>query len=59
MIKVNNTVLTMLGLAMERAVIFFFNHFTYTFGGEIYLQTSGGPIGARLTMVVARLVMQE
>ena len=49
----------MLGLAMERAIIFFFTNFTYTFGGRIYLQKSGGPIGARITMAVARLVMQE
>ena len=49
----------MLALAMEQAVIFFFTHFTYTFGGKIYLQQGGGPIGARLTMAVARLVMQE
>ena len=49
----------LIALAMECAVVFFFKNFTYTFGGEIFLQTSGGPIGARLTMAVARLVMQE
>ena len=32
----------MMGLAMERAVIFFFTHFTYTFGGKLYLQMGGG-----------------
>ena len=44
---------------MEISVVFFFRHFTYTFGGKIYIQNSGGPIGARLTMCVARLVMQQ
>ena len=46
-------------LAMELAVVFFFNHCCYTFAGDDYRQTSGGPIGARLTMAVARLVMQS
>ena len=49
----------LIGLAMEYAIWFFFNHFCYTFAGENYRQTSGGPIGARLTMAVARLVMQS
>ena len=41
---------------MENAILFFF---TYTFGGKVYIQVGGGPIGARITMAVARLVMQE
>ena len=45
--------------ALEIAVRFFFDHFTYNFGGEIYRQAHGGPIGARLTMCVARLVLQQ
>ena len=49
----------LMGLAIERAVVFFFNNFTYTFGGQVYRQKGGGPIGARLTMAVARLVMQQ
>jgi hypothetical protein len=28
-------------------------------GGEIFLQSEGGPIGARLTMACSRLVMQD
>ena len=32
----------MLGIAIEQAIIFFFTNFTYTFGGEIYLQKGGG-----------------
>jgi hypothetical protein len=34
-------------------------HFVYTFGGKLYLQKSGGPIGARVTMAVARLIMNN
>ena len=49
----------LLALAMEYAVYFFFKNFTYTFGGEVFVQLDGGPIGARLTMAVARLVMEE
>ena len=36
-----------------------FEHFTYKFGTTWYQQASGGPIGARITMVVARLVMSD
>ena len=35
------------------------NNFCYEFGGEIYLQKEGGPIGARCTMAASRLVMQK
>ena len=38
---------------------FFFENFVYTFGNKTFLQSTGGPIGARLTMCIARLVMQE
>ena len=44
---------------MEVAINFFFRNFTYKFGGEIFVQMFGGPIGARITMAVSRLVMQE
>ena len=54
-----NDVKELLGIAMEIVVNFFFTHFVYTFGGEHFLQCSGGPIGARLTMCIARLVMQD
>ena len=40
----------LMALAIECGVYFFFKNF---------LQMFGGPIGARLTMAVARLVMQE
>ena len=49
----------LMGFAIEAAIIFFFNNFVYTFGGKKYIQCGGGPIGARLTMAVARLVMQQ
>lgn len=38
---------------------FLFQNFTYKFGGEMFQQMSGGPIGARITMCAARLVMQS
>ena len=31
----------LMGLAIERAVVFFFNNFTYTFGGQVYRQKGG------------------
>ena len=36
-----------------------FENFCYAFGGEKYQQSSGGPIGARVTMAAARIVMQD
>ena len=33
-------------------------NFMYEFGGEVYIQMEGGPIGARCTMAASRLVMQ-
>ena len=36
-----------------------FENFMYKFTGKNYLQMSGGPIGARVTMAAARLVMQD
>jgi len=49
----------MMGAALDIAIVFFFKNFTYTFGGKLYVQLSGGPIGARLTMCAARLVLQQ
>ena len=49
----------LMGYAIEAAMRFLFENFVYTFGGKKYVQCSGGPIGARLTMAVARLVMQQ
>ena len=36
-----------------------FENFCYNFAGHSYLQMSGGPIGARVTMAAARLVMHH
>ena len=36
-----------------------FENFCYRFGGEAYHQQAGGPIGARVTMCAARMVMQH
>ena len=44
---------------LEIAVSFMFKNHVYSFGGENYLQTDSGPIGLRITMAVARLVMGE
>ena len=49
----------LLGIAMEIVMNFFFTHFVYTFGGEHFVQCSGGPIGACLTMCIERLEMQD
>ena len=34
-------------------------NFSYHFGEIIFRQSSGGPIGAQVTMCAARLVMQD
>ena len=49
----------LIAAALEIGVKWFFRNFTYTFGGKLYLQLDGGPIGARLTMCVAKLVLQQ
>ena len=36
-----------------------FENFMYTFGGQNFLQLSGGPIETRVTMVAARIVIQD
>ena len=43
----------------EIGVRVIFTNFVYSFGGEFFLQSEGGPIGARVTMAAARLVMDE
>ena len=49
----------LMSILLVISVVFFFNHFVYTVGNEKYLQSKGGPIGARLTMCISRLFMQE
>ena len=48
-----------LGRVCEIAVRTIFQNFSYRFGGETFQQSEGGPIGARVTMACARLVMQD
>ena len=48
----------MTALALEVSIQASFRMHTYTFGGKVYQQSAGGPIGARLTMAVARIVME-
>ena len=36
-----------------------FENFCYKFGGKTYQQSDGGPIGARVTMCLARVVMHD
>ena len=43
----------------EIAMRVIFENFNYTFGEQTYQQASGGPIGTRVTMAAARLVMQD
>ena len=43
----------------EIGVRVLFENFTYKFAGAAYQQSSGGPIGARVTMAAARIVMQQ
>ena len=45
--------------AVKTAVKVIFKNHVYQFGGVYYLQVSGGPIGLRLTSVVARIVMDR
>ena len=50
---------TLMAIMLEISVSFFFDNFVYTFGGKEFLQCGGGPIGARLTMCMSRLTMQD
>jgi hypothetical protein len=43
----------------EIGVRFLFENFVYKFSGDNYQQQSGGPIGARVTMAAARIVMSD
>jgi hypothetical protein len=49
----------LMGVVAEIGVRVLFENFVYTFAGQEYLQTGGGPIGARVTMAASRLVMQD
>jgi hypothetical protein len=43
----------------EIGVRFLFENFSYKFAQNSYQQMSGGPIGARVTMAAARIVMSD
>ena len=47
------------GHVAEIGVRTLFENFAYQFGGEAFHQQQGGPIGARVTMCAARMVMQH
>ena len=47
------------GMMAQVGVQVAFRHYCYTFGGRLYHQLRGGPIGDRLTMIVALLVMEH
>ena len=47
----------LIALALNIRVRTSFGLATYRFGGKLYHQLKGGPIGSRLTMVCARLLM--
>ena len=51
--------LEIIGRVVEIAIRIVFENFCYEFGGRTFLQLFGGPIGARLTMACARVVMTE
>ena len=47
----------MIAAVLEISISASFDLHVYTFGGVIYRQVKGGPIGYRLTMAVSRVVM--
>ena len=49
----------LLGLALEVGVRTSFKLHCYKFGGHVYNQVDGGPIGMKLTMSVSRIVMAD
>ena len=48
---------SLFGICCEVGVRVLWENFCYSWNKEIYLQKSGGPIGARVTMAASRLVM--
>ena len=48
-----------MGIGIGIAIKCLFENFVYTFGGKYFLQQKGAPIGARVTMCVSRIVMQD
>ena len=50
---------SLIAACLEIGVRTSFRNSVYQFGGQYYLQTNGGPIGARVTMAVSRIVMYD
>ena len=48
-----------IGRVAEIGTRVIFENFVYRFGGDAYHQQAGGPIGARITMCAAKMVMQN
>ena len=48
-----------IGRVAEIGTRVIFENFCYRFGWEAYHQQGGGPIGARITMCAAKMVMQH
>ena len=48
-----------MGVVAEIAIIILWRNYCYKFGGEVKLQSEGGPIGQRPTMAASRLVMTD
>ena len=48
-----------IGRVAEIGTRVIFENFVYRFGGEAYHQQHGGPIGPRITMCAAKMVMQN
>ena len=46
------------GCVIEVGIKIVFGNFVYNFGGKFFLQAGGGPIGSRITMAAAQLVVE-
>ena len=49
----------LLAKVVKFAVLTIFKNHVYSFNGQVYIQLAGGPIGLRLTSIVARVVMDK
>ena len=47
-----------LGTVLSIAITAMFRNYYYSFGGAMFRQEEGGPIGLRGTCAIARLIMQ-
>ena len=49
----------LIGVMLEIGIRVMFRNLVYSFGGEYYLQTEGGPIGIRGTGAVSKLITRD